>query len=363
MPYIKEVFDPLQFAYVNGRSTEDAICNLVHRATKHLDANSTNTARATFIDYSSAFNTIQPHILLDKLSNLNIPASLQLWLLDYLTDRPQYVRTSSETSASVTLNCGAPQGCVLSPILFILYTNDLCWNSQNVIIEKYADDTVILGLIKKDDDVEYRNCVNFVNLWCQRNYLTLNASKTKEMVWDFRKVPEQSDPIKVNNVEVERVSDYKYLGLILDNQWSFRMHVRAQTKKANKRVYCIRVMKQFHVNVNIMQNFFDSCVQTVLMYTGCGFYGSLTKTLKHELDKPRRTCQRLLGQRQLKDNDRLYKAGTLRLANAILKDEHHPLHSEYHMLPSDRRYRVCRTRTNRYRDTFVPHSVRLLNEM
>ena len=362
MPHVTEVFDPLQFAYINGRSTEDAICNLIHRATKHLDANSTNTVRATFIDYISAFNTIQPHILLHKLSNLNVPAPLQLWLLDYLTDRPQYVRTTCEISPLITLNCGAPQGCVLSPILFILYTNDLCWNSQNVIIEKYADDTVILGLIKKDDDDEYRKCVNFVNSWCQENYLTLNASKTKEMVWDFRKAASPSKPVTVSDVEVERVSSYKYLGLILDNQWSFKIHAAAQIKKANKRVYCIRVMKQFRVNVNIMQNFFNSCVPPVLMYAGTGFYGSLTKILKYELDKPRRTCERLLGQCQLTTNDALYKTGTLRLAKAIVKDELHPLHQEYRMMPSGRRYQVCRVRTNRFRDTFIPNSIRLLNK-
>jgi hypothetical protein len=152
MPFVKEKLDPFQFAYISGRSTDDAICMHLHKLTKHLDAKSSNTVRATYIDCSSAFNIIQPHILVRKLSSMEVPKRLQLWILDYLIARPQFVRTSSEISGCITLNTGAPQGCVLSPVLFILYTNDLSWNTDRILIQKYADDTVILGLISRDDD-------------------------------------------------------------------------------------------------------------------------------------------------------------------------------------------------------------------
>jgi hypothetical protein len=182
MPFVKDDLDPLQFAYIMGRCTDDASCTLIHRICKHLDAKSSNTARALFIDYSSAFNTIQPHLMIQKLQRLGVPSFLQLWIFDYLTNRPQYVKTSKETSSSLTLSTGAPQGCVMSPLLFILYTNDLCWSTSNISVIKYADDTVIVGLIENDDNTEYVKCIDFVSNWCKLNFLDLNINKTKEVI-------------------------------------------------------------------------------------------------------------------------------------------------------------------------------------
>ena len=101
--------DNNQFAYLNGRSTDDAICSLIHRITQHLDEDPRNYARALFIDYSSAFNTIQPHLMIEKLGELNVPIYLQLWILDFLTDRTQYVRTMLEILPPIAIST---QGCV-----------------------------------------------------------------------------------------------------------------------------------------------------------------------------------------------------------------------------------------------------------
>lgn len=98
---------------------------------------------------------------------------MQIWTLDYLSNRPQHAKTKLETSAQIALYTGAPQGCVLSPVLFILYTNDLQWHSDNAMICKYADDTVITGFIKN----EYLDCTHFVNEWCKHNFLDVNLSK------------------------------------------------------------------------------------------------------------------------------------------------------------------------------------------
>ena len=92
---------------------------------------------------------MQPHILLDILHSYNVPARLQLWILDFLTNRVQYVKTSSETSSALIINTGGPQGCVLSAFLFIIYTNGMMMNNKYCKIIKYADDTIILGLLKE----------------------------------------------------------------------------------------------------------------------------------------------------------------------------------------------------------------------
>ena len=131
--HTKPIMDKLQFAYLPNRSTDDATTTLIHELSQHLDRKSKSKyARCLFIDYSSAFNTMQPHTLINRLAEYNIPARLQLFVLDFLTDRKQYVRTEIELSSTTSINTGAPQGCVLSAFLFIIYTNAYPYAPQRV---------------------------------------------------------------------------------------------------------------------------------------------------------------------------------------------------------------------------------------
>ena len=142
MFYAKPHLDNLQFAYLPDRCTEDAVNTLIHELTQHLDKSPNKKhplghyGTCLFIDYSSAFNTMQPHILLDKLNMYNVPARLQLWILDFLTNRFQYVKTTNENSSVLLINTGGPQGCVLSAFLFIIYTNDMSLNNCSIKIIK-----------------------------------------------------------------------------------------------------------------------------------------------------------------------------------------------------------------------------------
>ncbi len=112
---IPVTLDPLQFAYRPNRSTDDAISQVLHSSLTHIDSKNGNYVRLLFIDYSSAFNTIVPTKLAVKLSDLGLNTSLCDWIQDFLTGRPQVVKMGQFTSNSITLNIGAPQGCVLSP--------------------------------------------------------------------------------------------------------------------------------------------------------------------------------------------------------------------------------------------------------
>jgi hypothetical protein len=105
-----------------------------------------------FLDYSSGFHTIVPSKLITKLRILELNTSICNWILDFLTGRPQVVRVGSNTSATLILNTGAPQGCVLSPLLYSLFTHDcMARNDSNTII-KFADDTTVVGLITDNDE-------------------------------------------------------------------------------------------------------------------------------------------------------------------------------------------------------------------
>ncbi len=118
---IPATLDPLQFAYRPNRSTDDAISQVLHSSLSHIDS---KNVRLLFIDNCSAFNTIVPTKLAVKLSDLGLNTSLCDWIQDFLTARPQVVKVGQFTSNSITLNIGASQGCVLSPLLYTLYTHD-----------------------------------------------------------------------------------------------------------------------------------------------------------------------------------------------------------------------------------------------
>ena len=94
------------------------------------------------IDNSAAFNSII------KLRALGLNPDLCNWVLFFLTGLPQVVKVSNNTSTTLILNTGAPQGCVLSPLLYTLFP-------RNSII-KFADDTTVVGLITNNDETAYR---------------------------------------------------------------------------------------------------------------------------------------------------------------------------------------------------------------
>ena len=141
--------DPMQFAYQKDRNTEDAIIILLELLYSHLERTRFgNSARVMFFDFSYAFNTIQPHLLVKKILDINVPCGLIRWTLDHLTNRSQYVNiVHSSISNVIFSSTGAPQGTVLAPFLFTLYTSDCRSQSSKYPLIKFADDTALIGLI------------------------------------------------------------------------------------------------------------------------------------------------------------------------------------------------------------------------
>ena len=147
---------------------------------------------------------------------MGVDSHLVAWITDYLTDRPQYVRLGDCRSDIVVSSTGAPQGTVLSPVLFTLYTSDFQYNSESCHVQKFADDTPIVGCVRNGQEEEYRKLIQDFVEWCNSNHLRLNTTKTKEMVVDFRRPRPQPEPVIINGECVEQVQTYKYLGVQLD---------------------------------------------------------------------------------------------------------------------------------------------------
>lgn len=104
---------------------KDAVLYLRHRVHSHLDKGS-GTVRILFLDFSGAFNTIQPLALQEKLLQMRVDPGLVAWISSYLIDRPQFIRLKDITSDTVVSSIGAPQGlcCLLSSSLCTPRTSD-----------------------------------------------------------------------------------------------------------------------------------------------------------------------------------------------------------------------------------------------
>ncbi len=104
-------------------------------------------------------------------------------------------------------------------------------------IVKFADDTVVLGLINNNDETAYLGEVKRLTSWCQDNCLSLNVSKTKELIVDFRKRQNRPyTPLMISGTPVERVSSFKYLGVNISEDLTWTAHIQTQVKKARQRL-------------------------------------------------------------------------------------------------------------------------------
>ena len=133
----------------------------------------------------------------------------------------------------IITNTGAPQGTVLTPFSFFAIIHPTA-EHNNCFLDKYADDTVLTGMILNDNFINYtQEVMSFVD-WCDSNHLVLNVTKIKEMVIDFRKQTKVPDLIVIKEKDVERVETFKYLGIVLDNKLTWKQNTDSIVKKKNK---------------------------------------------------------------------------------------------------------------------------------
>uniref|UniRef100_A0A9J8B5F0 Reverse transcriptase domain-containing protein n=1 Tax=Cyprinus carpio carpio TaxID=630221 RepID=A0A9J8B5F0_CYPCA len=337
--------DSHQFTYRRNRSTEDAVCKVLHSAPTHLDNNNTYVTML-FVDFSSAFNTLIPSKLTTKLGDLDINTSLCNWIMDFLTNRPQHVRSGHTHSTTITLNTGVPQGCVLSPFLYSLYTHDCkSVHGSNSII-KFADDTTLIGLISDNNETAYREEVQHLATWCADNNLLLNTSKTKELIVNFRKKKGSTpDPIHINGMVVERVSSFKFLGTTISEDLSWTTNTSSLVKKAHQRLFFLRTLKKNQLSSAIVVNFYRCAIESILTSFITVWYGNCSVADRKALQRVVKTAQRITGT-PLPAIEDIQKKRCLHQARSILKDSSHPDHGLFNLLPSRRRFRSLRTRTN-----------------
>ncbi|XP_077475191.1 battenin isoform X3 [Stigmatopora argus] len=361
-PLMNAELDPLQFAYRPGIGVEDATTYLMHRSLSHLE-NTGSTLRMMFFDLSSAFNTIQPVLLRGKLEEAGVRNHLAAWIIDFLTDRPQYVRLQDCTSDVVACSTGAPQGTVLSPLLFSLYTSDFKHNTDTCHLQKFSDDTAIVGRVTDGNDLEYRGVITAFVDWCRQNHLYINNSKTKEMVIDFQMNPQQTTQVNIQGTDIEIVENFKYLGVHLNNKLDWSTNIDALYKRGQSRLYLLRSLRSFRVCRTLLRTFYNTVVASTVFYAvlcwGCGS----TERDRNRLNKLVRRASSVLGC----PRDSVEEVGERRMLTrmmSIMDSTSHPLHESVESLQSSfsNRLRHPHCRKERFRRSFLPSAVRLFNK-
>ena len=356
------LMDPLQFAYRARRGVDDAKIFIMDSIHKHLELPG-SSARLLFADFSSAFNTLQPHILATKLSSrFHLDDQLILWILDFLTNRTQKVRVNNLLSDLRSTSTGSPQGCVLSPLLFILYTDDCRSTQPNCHLVKYADDTVLLSLLTGPSHHHGPVLQEFVE-WCDNSKLELNVSKTKEMVVSFSS--RQRDlaaavTTSIHGKPVEVVEEYRYLGTIFDNLLKFSSNTEDILRRCHQRLYLLRKLNSFGVSTHIMMTFYYAFIESIMTASITCWFHSLSLQHRNRLQHTASVCSKVIGL-PVRTLSHVYSQQALRQAGKMINDPTHILHTAFERLPSRRRLRCTACRTERRRATFVPKATLLFN--
>ena len=212
-----------QSAYRRGHSTETALLKITSDIFEAAD--NKQTTLLGMLDLSAAFDTVDHDILLTRLEKTyGITGSALGWITSFVSNRSQVVKFDGSPSASIRVRYGVPQGSVLGPLLYILYTADVMAIAAalGVRVHSYADDTQLYLTCPAVDQsgavAKLVDCINKIEEWMTTNRLKLNADKT-QFTWlgSRQQLTKLSgDPIQLHSSTIKLSSQAKNLGIILD---------------------------------------------------------------------------------------------------------------------------------------------------
>lgn len=220
-----------QFGFRQHHSTVEQVHRVVDKIRKALEEK--EYCSSVFLDIQQAFDKVWHKGLLCKIKN-SLPHSYYLLLKSYLTDRLFQVKEADSTSIFQQIDAGVPQGSVLGPVLYTIYTSDLP-EEENVTTATFADDTAILASDKKPvlATQKLQTSLNKIANWLQKWRIKASASKSVHVTFTLRQG--NCPPAHLGNDTLPHQDSVRYLGLHLDRRLTWRHHIKTKRQELKLR--------------------------------------------------------------------------------------------------------------------------------
>lgn len=256
-----------QFGFLPHSSTTTAALHAITRIRQSLDDG--RCTAAVFIDVAKAFDSVDHNQLLKKLDIAGISGKANMIIQDYLFARRQKIIANDLVSNDEFIRFGIPQGSNLSSLLFLIYVNDCLNLPLNGYIQMYADDTILTYSCGNPFQLHahIEEDLTRLNNWMYDNYLSFNADKTNYML--FRTSSQSPSftipPIHVNQSTISETSSTRYLGLTIDNNLSWSMHIQALRSQLSPYLFVLRNAK-YVLSRRIKLSLYYSYIHSHLSY-------------------------------------------------------------------------------------------------
>ena len=271
-----------QHGFRKNRTTLHAALQLVNHINTNLDRK-TPTA-VVFVDFRKAFDCVCYQTLIQKLTTTELGDKSVGWIQNYLSNRKQRVLVNNTKSDSLIVQQGVPQGSTLGPLFYIVYGNDIP-NNLNSNVSLYADDTVLFTSSKNAERMKstLQKDLYLLKLWCQSNKLTVNADKTKFMIFGTKKVRDKVGNFNItfDGTPIEEVSQYKYLGIKLDQTLKYDLHAKAVIQRVSDKIIYLKRIRRF-ITATAALSIYKNMILPILEY-GDVLMLSLNVNLKKKL--------------------------------------------------------------------------------
>ena len=263
------ILSPSQSAYLKYHSTTTALHNLMDFIYSKM--NESKVCIGCFLDISKGFDTLKTEILLHKLCRHGVRNESNAWFQSYLSNRNQIVNVNNKKSYVNRVHMGVPQGTVLGPLLFLVYVNDISSSIPDTFLSMYADDSsaVVNGTTVHEAVVKLNICLNKLSHWFEVNRLVINTSKSAVMIFGTKNTTRLAQNLNVtfNNNTLQQVHHTKILGIVIDENLSFKDHIEYLEKKISPKIAVIHRLRHLlpsdclnKIYLAIIQSIFDYCL-------------------------------------------------------------------------------------------------------